>query len=111
MQLILNVLPLAAVTPLGLLATFTWLVVGGKLVPRSWVDKAAADAAAEIAFLRKANADQGGTITSLVTQNAELSVSGRLSVALLQTLPTATTTNHSVGLDPGSGHVPSIEKD
>lgn len=106
----LNVLPLAALTPLGLLATFTWMVLGGKLVPRSWVDKAAADDAAEIAWLRQTNADQAVTIGSLVTQNAELTVQGRLSVALLQTLPPAPSLANHVG-DPGSGHVPSIEKD
>ncbi|WP_157116926.1 hypothetical protein [Nocardia vaccinii] len=106
----LNVLPLAALTPVGLLATFTWMVLRGLLVPRSWVDKASADDAAEIAWLRQTNADQAVTIGSLVTQNAELTVQGRLSVALLQTLPTAPAASNHVG-DPGSGHVPSIEKD
>ncbi len=108
MQVILNVLPLAAVTPLSLLAAFTWLVLRGKLVPRSWVDKSDADQAAEIAWLRQTNSEQAVTIGSQANQIAELTVQGRLSVALLQSL-NAPSGNHAI-TDPGSDHVaPSIE--
>lgn len=87
-----------------------WVVIKGKLVPRSWVDKAAADQQSRIEFLETANSEQRATINSLVQQNAELSASGRLSVALLQTLQ-AGSANHAVSrIEPGSGpHVPSIE--
>lgn len=96
------------ITPVGLCAAFMWVVVKGKLVPRSWVDKTSADQASEIAFLRQANSEQRATIDSLVSQNAELSASGRLSVALLQSLQSGT--NHAGSMESGSGaHVPSIE--
>ena len=97
------------ITPVGLCAAVMWVVVKGRLVPRSWVDKTTADQESRIHFLETANSEQRATINSLVQQNAELSASGRLSVALLQTLQTGSS-NHAVGIDPGSGpHVPSIE--
>lgn len=108
LQAILNALS-GPITPVGLCAAFMWVVVKGKLLPRSWVDKTSADQDSRIEFLEKANSEQRATIDSLVHQNAELSASGKLTVALLQTLQ-AGSTNHAVGSpDPGSGpHVPSI---
>lgn len=97
------------ITPVGMCAVVMWVVLRGLLVPRSWVDKTTADQESRIKFLETANTEQRATITSLVQQNAELSASGRLSVALLQTLQ-ASGSNHVARVDPGSGpHVPSIE--
>lgn len=111
LQNVLSALPWSTITPVGLSVSFAWVVIKGLLIPRSWVDKSAADQDSRIEFLENANTAQRATIDSLVQQNAELSASGRLSVALLQSLQ-ALSTNHAAGsIEPGSGHVasPSID--
>lgn len=96
-----------ALTPVALCVSFTWLVLSGKLVPRSTVDRLENDKNARINYMETAASEQRTTINTLVEQNAELSVSGRLSVALLQSLQMPAI-NHASGLaDPGSSHVAS----
>ncbi len=102
-----NAVPWQTITPVGLCVTFTWLVVRGKLVPRAWVDRMDTEHRKQLEYMETTLTEQRGTISSLVEQNAELSVSGRLSVALLESLqkPKPLSSN----TDPGSGHVaPSI---
>jgi len=69
-----------------LLGGLTFLVATGRLVPRATVDRLLADPAARIAYMETESTEQRATISSLVAQNAELSASGRLSVALLQSI-------------------------
>jgi uncharacterized coiled-coil protein SlyX len=83
---ILEALPWATITPLTTMATFTALVWSGRLVPRSWVDKATADQDARVQFLESTNAAQSATIASLTQQTHDLAVSADLSVALLRSL-------------------------
>ncbi|MGW5519288.1 hypothetical protein [Nocardia africana] len=79
----------------------------GKLVPRTWVDRMDSEHQKQIQYMESALTEQRGTISSLVEQNAELAVSGRLSVALLESLQKPKTLSSNT--DPGSGHVaPSI---
>lgn len=97
---------LPTLTPVGLCAGFTWLIVTGKLVPRSTVDRLEADKNSRIAYMETAATEQRTTINTLVEQNAELSVSGRLSVALLQSLQAPNSVHASgIAADPGSSHV------
>lgn len=109
LQAILSAFPWPTITPVGLCVGFTWLIVTGKLMPRSTVDRIDGDHKARLKFQEQALSEQRGTIASLVEQNAELAASGRLSVALLQSLQVS---NHAgIGApNVGSGHVaPSIE--
>jgi hypothetical protein len=94
---------LPTLTPVGLCAAFTWLVVTGKLVPKSTVDRLETDKDQRISYMETAAAEQRTTINTLVAQNAELSVSGRLSVALLQSLQSPNS-SHAIA-DSGSSHV------
>jgi hypothetical protein len=111
LQAILTAFPWPTVTPVGLCVGFTWLIVTGKLLPRSTADRLAADQAKRIESMESALSDQRATITSLVEQNAELSVSGKLSVALLQSLQSSSNHAGPAGASTfGTGHVaPSIE--
>lgn len=121
LQSLLEALPWSTVSTLSVSAVFTGLVWSGKLVPRSWVDKASADQEARIAdqaeriaFLEQANGAQSGHIGTLATQNGQLTVSSELSVALLHSLQQLSAGNHASRsiIEPhGSGHVaPSIEQ-
>ncbi|WP_143859925.1 hypothetical protein [Nocardia cerradoensis] len=93
-----------------MLLLFMGIIVGGRLIPRSWVKSLLAEKDARIEYQETAMAEQRATIASLVQQNAELTVSGRLSVALLQSIQTTATSNHTSTTDPGSGHVaPSVQ--
>jgi hypothetical protein len=108
-QILLNAIPWPAATPVGLCVAFTWLIITGRLVPRSTVKTLAAEQAERIAYMETTASEQRSTISTLVEQNAELSVSGRLSVALLQSLQG---TDHAGSLaNPGSGHVAPSTKD
>lgn len=92
------------ISPVGTMAVIVALVVRGHLLPRSWVNNLLAEKDARLEYQETAMTEQRATIASLVQQNAELTVSGRLSVALLQTIqppPTISANN----TDPGSGHV------
>ena len=96
-----------ALTPVALCVSFTWLIVTGKLVPKATVDRLEADKNQRITYMETAASEQRATINVLVEQNAELSVSGRLSVALLQSLQVPAINHASALADPGSSHVAS----
>ncbi len=111
MQVIFNAIPWPTATPIGLCVAFTWLIVTGRLVPKSTVKTLSAEHTARVTYLETAASEQRTTINTLVEQNAELSVSGRLSVALLQSLQVPSL-NHASGIaDPGSSHVASSTQD
>ncbi|MGW0052033.1 hypothetical protein [Nocardia nova] len=94
----------------GVLLVFMGIIVGGRLIPRSWVKNLLAEKDARLAYQDAAMAEQRATIASLVQQNAELTVSGRLSVALLQSIQAPPSSNHTSSTDPGSGHAaPSVQ--
>lgn len=103
--------PWGAITPSAIVGLVVGLILRGTLIPQSWVNKLLAEKDARLAHQDTAMAEQRATISSLVQQNAELTVSGRLSVALLQSIQ-APSSNHASTTDPGSGHVApsSIEK-
>jgi hypothetical protein len=111
LESVLGGLPWGTITPSGLAVlmggTFVWSVLSGKLIPHRWVEQRDDDHDAHVRYLEAALAEQRGTISSLTQQNAELASSGRLSVALLQTLQ-APRTNSSI--DAGSANVPAIEE-
>jgi hypothetical protein len=86
------------------MAAVVALVVRGRLIPRSWVENLLAEKDARLEWQETALTEQRATIASLVQQNAELTVSGRLSVALLQSIQPPSTISAST-TNPGSGHV------
>lgn len=120
LEVFVHAMPWATVTPISIVVAFSSLVWSGRLIPRSWEDKRAADQAAQITYLQTTLAHQEATIASLTKQNHELAVTGELSVALLRSLQQITTvgpapalTNHSIRpLDPGAGsaHVAAIDE-
>lgn len=83
-------LPWGTITPSTLAVSFAvasaYVIMSGKLIPHSWVERRDADHEAHIRYLEAETSEQRATIASLVQQNAELSAAGRLSVALLQAL-------------------------
>lgn len=85
-EVFFHALPWETITPLTVLAAFSALVWSGRLIPRGWVEKRAADQAAQITHLHATIAHQEATIASLTRQIHELSVTGELSVALLRSL-------------------------
>lgn len=86
----MSALPWETITPSGLAILFAvssaWLVLSGRLIPHTWVERRDQDHDAHAHYLERALEEQRATIDSLVKQNAELTASGRLSVALLQNL-------------------------
>lgn len=95
---------LSALSPTATATAVVTLILRGHLIPRSWVKLLLADKDARIAYQDTAMTAKDNTIGELVKQNAEMTVSGRLSVALLQQIqpPVA---SHASTAGPGSGHV------
>ncbi|TLF72933.1 hypothetical protein [Nocardia cyriacigeorgica] len=86
MDIALDTVPWDLVSAAGMFAFLTWMVATGRLVPRATVDRLLGDSQARIAYMETESTENRATIGSLVAQNAELSASGRLSVALLQSI-------------------------
>ncbi|NEW33851.1 hypothetical protein GV791_14950 [Nocardia cyriacigeorgica] len=97
MDIALEAVPWDIIGAAGMFAFLTYLVATGRLVPRATVDRLLADPAARIAYMETESTEQRATISSLVAQNAELSASGRLSVALLQSINGHTTAQSGSG--------------
>lgn len=117
MESILSALPWQTLTPAGMAILFAvssaWLVLSGRLIPHTWVERRDGDHEAHTHYLEKALEEQRATIDSLVRQNAELTASGRLSVALLQSLQgpqSLLSTREPLPVNSsGSDDVPAIE--
>ncbi|MEU1526346.1 hypothetical protein ABZ413_29535 [Nocardia rhamnosiphila] len=97
---VLELVPWDIVGAAGMFAFLSWLVATGRLVPKSTVDRIVADKDARITYVELANTEQRGTISNLVAQVAELTASGRLSVALLQSINAANQQSESGNVAP-----------
>lgn len=105
MDIALEAVPWDIVGAAGMFAFLTWMVATGRLVPRATVDRLLGDSQARIAYMETESSENRATIGSLVAQNAELTASGRLSVALLQSI------NGQAHVQSGSGDVaPTVQE-
>lgn len=80
----LTTLPWDSVGTVGFALIVTWMVVTGRLVPRSMLDRLTADLAEQNAYMRQHIDAQQAIKSELAQQNTELLSTAKLATSLLQ---------------------------